>query len=423
MRTIGVELHEHHLTKYGLKDLHKAQSRDVHLIALRKLMKNESLEHPVFTDEVQEIAKRYYNQKKDLLFLNIDDILCVNYVPQQRAPHVRPCMIVMPQLFQHEILYRAHDESGHQGVGKVLARIQEQHTWPGIKRDVVNHIKRCLTCQQAKHPAGNPCYPLQNINSSNFNDLVQFDHLKLCKTASGNTGLLVIIDHFTKFAEAIPCAHDEYDAQTTAKIILNKWFARHGTPARRQNFTAEIAQELMKASQVTKVTSTPEHPRGNGLVEQQNRTLLTLLRVYTSRRMQDWDEHIDGVLGAYNLTRYATTGFSLYMLHHGAEKSIPLSFIYPEFAARGLDSKEEFVEHLLARQQEIHELVRRNTHQAQLRQKLKFDRDLKATAHAVGDAVWVFCHKIPKGGTRKLICVARNPQSTRHATRRTPSRT
>ena len=148
--------------------------------------------------------------------------------------------------------------------------------------------------------------------------------------------------------------------------MLNNWFARHGTPARMQsdnatNFTAEIAQELMKASQVTKVTSTPAHPRGNGLVDRQNRTLLTLLRVYTSRRMQDWDEHIDGVLGAYNSTRHATTGFSPYMLQHGAEKSIPLSFIYPEFAARGFDSKEEFVEHLLARQKEIHELVRRNT--------------------------------------------------------------
>ena len=175
------------------------------------------------------------------------------------------------------------------------------------------------------------------------------------------------------------------------------------------NFTAEIAQELMKASQVTKVTSTPAHPRGNGLVERQNRTLLTLLRLYTSRRMQDWDEHVDGILGAYNSTRHATTGFSPYMLQHGAEKSIPLSFIYPEFAARGFDSKEEFVEHLLARQQEIHELVRRNTHQAQLRQKLKFDRHLKAKAHAVGDAVWVFCHIIPKGGTRKLIRAWRGP--------------
>ena len=242
---------------------------------------------------------------------------------------------------------------------------------------------------------------------------MQFDHLKLCKTTSGNNGLLVIIDHFTKFAEAIPCAHDEYDAQTTAKIILNQWFARHGTPARMKsdnatNFTVENAQELMKASQVTKVTSTPANPRGNGLVERQNRTLLTLLRVYTSRRMSDWDEYINGVLGAYNSTRHATTGFSPYMLQQGAEKSIPLSFINPEFAAREFESKEEFVEHLLARQQEIHEL-RRNTHQAQVRQKQKFDRHLKAKAHAVGDAVWVFGHIIPKGGTLTLLRAWRGP--------------
>ena len=173
---------------------------------------------------------------------------------------------------------------------------------------------------------------------------MQFDHLKLCKTDSGNTGLLVMIDHFTKFAKAIPCAHDEYDAQTTAKIILNKWFARYGTPARMQsdnatNVMAEIAQELIKASQVTRETTTPAHPRGIGLVERQNRTLLALLIVYSSRRMQDWDEHIYGVLGAYNSTRHATTGFSPYMLQHGAEKSIPLSFRYPEIAARGFDSR------------------------------------------------------------------------------------
>ena len=94
------------------------------------------------------------------------------------------------------------------------------------------------------------------------------------------------------------------------------------------------------------------------------------------------------------------------MLQHG---KVPLSFIYPEFAAREVESKEEFVEHPLARQQEIYELVRRNTHQAQVRQKQKFDRHLKAKAHAIGDAVWVFCHIIPKGGTRKLLRAWRRP--------------
>ena len=87
--------------------------------------------------------------------------------------------------------------------------------------------------------------------------MVQFNQFEaLLKTESGNTGLLVIINHFTHFAEAIPCAHDEYDAQTTAKIILKNWFALHSTPASMQsdnatNFTAEIAQELMKASRCT----------------------------------------------------------------------------------------------------------------------------------------------------------------------------
>ena len=119
-------------------------------------------------------------------------------------------------------------------------------------RDVVNHIKHWVICQETKHAAGNPCYLLQSRNSSKFNDLVHFDNLKLCKTLSGNNGPLVIIDHFTKFAEAFPCVHDKYVARTTVKIVLNKWFASHGTPAKKQsdnatNFPAEIAQELVKA--------------------------------------------------------------------------------------------------------------------------------------------------------------------------------
>ena len=65
------------------------------------------------------------------------------------------------------------------------------------------------------------------------------------------------------------------------------------------NFTTEFAQDLMKASQVTKVTSAPAHPRGNGLVERQKRILFCLLRVYPSHRMLDRDEHIDRVLGPY----------------------------------------------------------------------------------------------------------------------------
>ena len=153
------------------------------------------------------------------------------------------------------------------------------------------------------------------------------------------------------------------------------------------NLTAEVSNEFMKASQVTKVTSTAGHPRTQGLVERQNHTLFTLLRVFSSRRMRDWDQDLDDVLGACNSTRHATTGFSHYMLTRGTEKAIPLTYLYHEFATQSFPTHDAYVDHVLARQQAIHGLVRRNTHQSQLRQKLKYDRAIRAKAYAKGDLV------------------------------------
>ena len=63
LRTIGTELHEHHLTRCSLKDLHLAQNRDVHLLALKKLMKDEPFDDAIFSENVNDFAKQLYNQK------------------------------------------------------------------------------------------------------------------------------------------------------------------------------------------------------------------------------------------------------------------------------------------------------------------------------------------------------------------------
>ena len=114
-------------------------------------------------------------------------------------------------------------------------------------------------------------------------------------------------------------------------------------------------------------------------------------------------------MGAYNSKRHATTGFSPYMLTRGVEKAIPLTFLYPEFAAKSFETHEAYVDHVLARQQEIHDLVRRNTHQAQLRQKLKYDRARQARAYQPGELVWVFCRYVPQKGSPKLMRAWRGP--------------
>ena len=146
IKDIDTELHENANTVHGIKDLLLAQNRDVHVLAIKKLVAQESIDYDIFPEDVRAFARNYYKQKKDLLFVNKNGILCVKYPPPQRPLHERPCMILMPQLYQHEILFRAHDAMGHQGIAKVVSRIQERHTWPGIRRSVGQYVSQCLTC-------------------------------------------------------------------------------------------------------------------------------------------------------------------------------------------------------------------------------------------------------------------------------------
>ena len=88
----------------------------------------------------------------------------------------------------------------------------------------------------------------------------------------------------------------------------------------------------MRRSQVAQAHSTTYHPQTNGLVERQNRTLVSMLRVYYSRCMTDWDRYLPQVMGAYNSTQ--RSGVSPHMMLTGPEKSLPLTFFYPEYEGK-----------------------------------------------------------------------------------------
>ena len=155
-------------------------------------------------------------------------------------------------------------------------------------------------------------FPLQSIESSEFNEVVQIDRQKICVTDSGHNQVLVMIDHFTKYAEAVPCI--TATAEETCDHLINTWIARHGCPMTFQSdngtaFVGELTKELMRRSQVAQAHSTTYNPQTNGLVERQNRTL-----VYCSSYMTDWDRYLPQVMGAYNSTQHSTTEVSPYMM-------------------------------------------------------------------------------------------------------------
>ena len=116
--------------------------------------------------------------------------------------------IVLPQLYQAEALRLAHHDMGHQGIQKVSQGVLERIEWPGLFDSIAKWIATCDVCQQARKPYEHTNFPMKSVKSRRFNELIQMDHLKVSRTERGNTHILVIIDHFSKLVEAVPCSED-----------------------------------------------------------------------------------------------------------------------------------------------------------------------------------------------------------------------
>ena len=362
--------------RYRLSDLLRAQRNDRMTSNLKRWIENGSPDKGDLEEDSYRILRQYFMQKEERLHLNKDGIVPCKRREENRVLY-KYNAIVLPQLYQTELLFRSHDQMGHQGIDKVYQRILKRFEWPGMKKACEKWVTACLSCQQVKDPR-KLRFPLQSIESSEFIEVVQIDHQKICMTDSGYNQVLVIIDHFTKYAEAVPCI--TASAEETCNHL-------------RRDYERELTKELMRRSQVTQAHSTTYHTQTNGLVERQNRTLVSMLRVYCSRYMTDWDRYLPQVMGAYNSTQHSTTGVSPHMMLTGHEKSLPLTFFYPEYEGKKT-SPQVYVQDVIRRQHELNDLCRQNTQQAQARQRKRFDKKAAgAKAYSVGDYVWDFSER------------------------------
>ena len=125
-------------------------------------------------------------------------------------------------------------------------------------------------------------------------------------------------------------------------------------------------------------------------------------------------------MGAYNSTQHSTTGVSPHMVLTGHEKFLPLIFCYPQYEGKKT-SPQFYVRDVIRRQQELNDLCRRNTQQAQARQrKDSIKKAAGAKAYSVEDYLWVFQNVIPPKGTKKTT---KEVERTLHDNRSAPGGT
>ena len=188
-----------------------------------------------------------------------DDVLYFSHGPNYGK------RIVVPKARITSLLTQLHDELGHAGQKKMEQAVLSRFWWPNQRRDIADFCNACSVCLQVKVPIRYHRAPLQPMVSGYPNQLVGMDIIgPLPLSNAGNQFILVLVDYFTKWVEAIPIP--EADALSTADALIDHWVTR-GAPEqlhadRGSNFESAVVEELCRLLCIQRSRTTAYHPPG-----------------------------------------------------------------------------------------------------------------------------------------------------------------
>ncbi len=310
--------------------------------------------------------------------------------------------LVIPRCYRPEILKGLHNDMGHPGQERTMRLARERYYWPGIGTDVADWISNCDRCRRRKATIDKA--PLVNISTYYPLELVCMDYLSL-EPSKGNIGnVLIITDHYTKFAKAIPTKNQT--AKITAEVLYNEFIVHFGIPTRLHsdqgaNFESDVIAELCRILNIKKSHTTPYHPQGNAGPERFNRTLLSMLGTLEEEQKHDWKKYVNSLVYAYNCTPHETTRVAPYELLFGRKPNLPIDTMF-EKAKEESASKTttEYIKDLQERMAKTHEIIQKHTDRSKKKQKDHYDKRTKHVHISVGDRVLV--KKLAFDGKHKI---------------------
>ncbi|KAK2879333.1 hypothetical protein Q8A73_005096 [Channa argus] len=299
--------------------------------------------------------------------------------------------LVLPQVLRQSVLTSLHDEMGHMGMERTLELARLRFYWPKLASDVELKVKGCARCVKRKSQPEKAA-PLVSIHTSRPMELVCMDFLSLEPDSHNTKDILVITDHFTKYAVAIPTKDQK--ATTVARCLWEQFLVHYGFPERLhsdqgRDFESQIIKELCSLVGIRKIRTSPYHPRGNP-VERYNRTLLSMLGTLKEQEKTKWREYVKPLTHAYNCTKNEVTGFTPYELMFGRQPRLPIDIAF------GLPVNEssviphsQYVKRLKSYLTESYQLAAANAKKVADKNKRRFDMRVRESTLEIGDRVLV----------------------------------
>ena len=146
-----------------------------------------------------------------------------------------------------------HDQVGHLGKDRVLELLRDRFFWPGMHMDVASYINSCPRCIRRKSQPDTA--PLHNIEATQPLELIHLDYLQIEPSKGNIENVLIVTDHFTRYAQAYP--PKSQTALATAKLLWNNFIIHYGFPNKiisdqGCNFESELIANLCEVAGVQK---------------------------------------------------------------------------------------------------------------------------------------------------------------------------
>ncbi|PKI48974.1 hypothetical protein CRG98_030641, partial [Punica granatum] len=203
--------------------------------------------------------------------------------------------------------------------------------WSTMEADCAKHVKHCHLCQVYADQIKAPSNELYSMAAPWPFSIWSIDVIGSInpKASNGHLFILVAIDYFTKWIEAITLA--SITAKAVARFLKCNIIARYGVPAtiitdNAKNVNNKIIDEFYEQFKVQHRNSTAYRPQMNGAVEAANKNIKKIIEKMTVT-YRDWHEMLPFALLAYRTSIHTSTGATPYSLVFGMEAVLSIEVV------------------------------------------------------------------------------------------------
>jgi hypothetical protein len=200
--------------------------------------------------------------------------------------------------------------------------------WPTMLEDCFTYYKGCQECQKfgnvqrAPELAMNPIikpWPFREWGIDLIDQIYP-------PSSKNHKFILVEIDYFTKWVEAIPLK--KVTSRDMIEFVKERIIYLFGIPQTMTTdqgtmFTSGEFEEFATSMGIKLLNSSPYYTQANGQAEASNKGIIKLIKSKIDEQPRRWHTTLNEALWAYRMACYGATKVSPYQLVYGHEAVLP----------------------------------------------------------------------------------------------------